>query len=180
MILLDTNVISEIMRERPDPVVRSWLRAHARNEFWTSSIVVAELLSGIDLMPPGGKQTELRAAVEGMITQDFNGQILKFDLHAARHYGKILSYRRTIGRPISEMDALIAATAKTNGAKLATRNISHFESCGVDLIDPPTQPFLPPRLRPDRLPAAWMPTTPKQSRPKPTPGSPVEHSINPI
>jgi len=93
MILLDTNVLSEVMRERPEPVVSAWLRASPRTEFWTSSIVVAELVSGIDRMPPGRKQTALREAIEGMIAGDFRGQILKFDVPAARCYGQILTSR---------------------------------------------------------------------------------------
>jgi predicted nucleic acid-binding protein len=136
MVLLDTNVISEIIRERPDPAVLTWLRAHPREEFWTSSVVVAELLSGIDLMPAGRKQRALREAVEGMIAEDLRGQILKFDVSAARHYGQILATRQQIGRPTKEMDALIAATALANGASLATRNTSDFENCGIQLVNP--------------------------------------------
>jgi hypothetical protein len=136
MILLDTNVISEIIRARPDPAVSTWLRARPREEFWTASVVLAELLSGIDLMPAGRKQRALREAVEGMIAEDFRGQILKFDVPAARHYGQILATRQHIGRPIKEMDALIAATALANGASLATRNTSDFENCGIQLVNP--------------------------------------------
>ena len=136
MILLDTNVISEIMREQPDPGVRAWLRALPRNEFWTASVVIAELFSGIDLMPVGRKQKALREAVESMIAQDFRGKILKFDVQAAHHYGEILAHRQRIGRPIKQMDALIAATALTHGATLATRNIPDFEHCGIPLVNP--------------------------------------------
>ena len=136
MILLDTNVISEIMRERPDPAVKAWLRARPRKEFWTASVVIAELLSGIDLMPVGRKQRALREAVEGMIAEDFRGQILNFDLSAARHYGKILSSRQQIGRPIREMDAQIASIARVHDASLATRDIDDFLICDVTLVNP--------------------------------------------
>ena len=125
-----------MMRERPDASVRAWLRAHHRGEFWTASVVLAELLSGIDLMPSGRRQSNLREAVEAMIATDFRGQILKFDLPAARHYAKILSSRQQSGRRIREMDALIAATALANGAAVATRNISDFENCGIALVNP--------------------------------------------
>jgi predicted nucleic acid-binding protein len=136
MILLDTNVISEIMRPRPDSRVASWIQSLPRNEFWTSSVVVAELLSGIDLMPPGRRQEGLREAVEEMLTEDFHGQILSFDLAAARLYGQILSARQRMGRPINEMDAQIAATARAHGAAVATRNTKDFLACEIALIDP--------------------------------------------
>ncbi|MDR3772721.1 MAG: type II toxin-antitoxin system VapC family toxin [Terracidiphilus sp.] len=136
MILLDTNVVSEVMRERPDPTVRAWLRALPRRELWTASIVIAELLSGIDLMPAGRKQQTLREAVEAMIAEDFRGQVLKFDVSAARHYAQILASRKHMGRPMREMDALIAATAKSNDATLATRNLRDFENCGLQLVNP--------------------------------------------
>jgi hypothetical protein len=136
MILLDTNVISEIMRIRPEPIVTTWLDNQPEEELWTASVVIAELLSGIDLMPIGRKQRALREAVEGMIAEDFRGHILEFGLRTARHYGKIFSHRQGIGRPITEMDGLIAATAKEHGATLATRNIADFEHCGIPLINP--------------------------------------------
>jgi toxin FitB len=136
MILLDTNVVSEVMRERPDPTVRAWLRALPRRELWTASIVIAELPSGIDLMPAGRKQQTLREAVEAMIAEDFRGQVLKFDVSAARHYAQILASRKHMGRPMREMDALIAATAKSNHATLATRNLRDFENCGLQLVNP--------------------------------------------
>ncbi len=136
MILLDTNVVSEVMRERPDPAVRAWLGALPRSDLWTASIVIAELLSGIDLMPAGRKQRTLREAVEAMIAEDFRGQILKFDVSAAWHYPQILAPCKHMGRPMREMDALIAATAKSNHATLATRNIPDFEHCGIPLVNP--------------------------------------------
>ncbi len=136
MILLDTNVISEIMRPRPEPAVAAWFRERPRKELWTASVVIAELLSGIELMPAGRRQRILREAVEGMVSEDFRGQVLKFDVPAARRYGQILASRKHLGRPIREMDALIAATALASGATLATRNIADFEDCGIQLVNP--------------------------------------------
>ena len=136
MILLDTNVISEMMRERPDRAVSNWLRANPRKEFWTSSVVIAELISGVDLMPEGRKQEMLREAIEGVIAEDFKGQILKFDVSAARYYGHVLSIRQQIGRPIREMDALIAATALANDAVISTRNTFDSDHCGITLVNP--------------------------------------------
>ena len=136
MILLDTNVISEMMRERPEPAVSAWLDRQPAEELWTASVVLAELLSGIEMMPDGRKQKALREAVEGMIAEDFLGQILDFDLPAARQYGQILAIRRKMGRPIREFDAQIAAIAKIYGADLATRDVNGFVGCGLRIIDP--------------------------------------------
>ena len=136
MILLDTNVLSELMRPSPNLVVSVWLDQHPPEDLWTASVVIAEILAGIEIMPPGRKQNSLRTEIEGMLEEDFEGQLLYFDLTAARLYGQIVSARRRKGRPIREMDALIAATALANGATLATRNVSDFEDCGIQLVNP--------------------------------------------
>jgi toxin FitB len=136
MILLDTNVISETMRDRPDPHVRAWLRGLPRAEVWTSSIVFAELLAGIELMPSGRRQKGLRQAVEEMLVEDFRGQVLTFNLPAARHYAQVMAKRKRIGRPIRELDAQIASVALANGATLATRDVRDFAGCDLDLINP--------------------------------------------
>jgi predicted nucleic acid-binding protein len=136
MILLDTNVISETMRERPDPLVRAWIRQHTRAEVWTASVVIAELLAGIESMPSGRRQRALREAVDQMIVDDFRGQILAFNLPAARQFGQILASRQKIGRPIREMDAQIAAIARVNGAILATRDVNDFSGCGLTVLNP--------------------------------------------
>lgn len=136
MILLDTNVISEMVRKRPDPGVLNWIRAHPRSEFWTASVVIAELLSGIELMPAGRKQRALREAIDEMIIEDFRGQILTFNLPAARQYAQILAVRQQMGRPIREIDAQIAAIARVHGATLATRNGNDFAACNLAVVNP--------------------------------------------
>lgn len=136
MILLDTNVISEYLRERPDAVVSAWLDSHPEEDLWTTSVVIAELLSGIELMPSGRKQRVLREAVEDMIVEDFRGQILTFNLPAARQYAQILAARRKIGRPIREMDAQIAAIANVHSATLATRDVDDFAGCNLAVVNP--------------------------------------------
>jgi hypothetical protein len=87
-------------------------------------------------MPSGRKQRALREAIDGMIAEDFSGQILSFDLDSARRYGQILSARQRIGHPISQLDAQIAAIAQAHKAILATRNTRDFEHCGIELADP--------------------------------------------
>jgi predicted nucleic acid-binding protein len=136
MILLDTNVLSEAMNPRPDPGVMAWIDAQNPDGLWTCTIVVAEVLSGVDLMPAGKRQEQLRERAEYMFSALFADRIFAFDQLAARAYGTILRTRKAIGRPIDEMDALIAATALANDATLATRNIPDFELCGIRLVNP--------------------------------------------
>jgi len=136
MILLDTNVLSEVMKPRPDPSVLAWIDSQDPDDLGTSMIVVAEIISGLDLMPVGNRQSQLRQKAEYMFSEFFRGRIFALDLPAARAYGIVLKTRKAARKPIDEMDALIAATAFANGASLATRNISHFENCGVRLFDP--------------------------------------------
>lgn len=136
MILADTNVLSEVLLLSPNPCVARWMSDIPRRQIWTCTIVVAELLTGIELMAPGRKQTELALAVGEMVERDFAGQILSFDLRAARQYAVIRAARQKMGRPIKELDAQIAAIAAFHGATLATRNVRDFEDCQVKLINP--------------------------------------------
>jgi predicted nucleic acid-binding protein len=136
VILLDTNVISEVLRPAPEPAVLAWLRLSRRRELWTCSIVLAELFSGVDMMPAGKRQQILREKMDDLVSTLFAGQISNFDVAAARAYGSILARRQAMGHRISELDAQIAAIAVVCGATLATRNIQDFEHCGIQLIDP--------------------------------------------
>jgi predicted nucleic acid-binding protein len=136
MILLDTNVISEAMKPAPEPSVMAWLNSQSAADLWTSTIVVAEVYSGLDLMPAGKRQRQLLERAELMFDKFFGERILAFDLLAARAYGAVLKARKTKGLPIDEMDALLAATALANSSALATRNISHFQSCGILVLNP--------------------------------------------
>jgi predicted nucleic acid-binding protein len=136
MILLDTNVISEAMKPAPEASVMAWLNSQNTAELWTSTIVVAEVYSGLDLMPAGKRQRQLFEKAELMFDRFFGARILPFDLLAARAYGAVLKARQAKGLPIDEMDALLAATALANGSALATRNASHFQSCGIRVLNP--------------------------------------------
>jgi predicted nucleic acid-binding protein len=136
MILLDTNVLSEVMKPVPEPAVLTWIDSQEQVGLWTCTIVVAEVLSGLDLMPAGNRKERLREKAEQMFSNLLTDRILTFDQLAARVYGTVLLKRRTIGRPIDEMDALIAATALAHGATLATRNTTDFEDCGIRLVNP--------------------------------------------
>ena len=136
MILLDTNVISEAMNPMPDLQVMEWIDSQDPEQLWTCTIVVAEVLSSLDLMPGGNRQKQLRERANHMFLNIFAGQILDLDLAAASVYGRVLRIRKSMGRPIDEMDALIAAIALAHSATLATRNIPDFEHCGIPLVNP--------------------------------------------
>ena len=136
MVLLDTNVVSEAMKPQPDRQVMAWINSKDPEELGTCTIVLAEVLSGLDLMPTGSRQRLLREKAEYMFSALFADRIFNFDDSAARMFGTVLRMRSSIGRPIDDMDALIAASALSMGVPLATRNIADFEHCGIPLINP--------------------------------------------
>ncbi|MGV7034364.1 PIN domain-containing protein [Methylobacterium symbioticum] len=136
MIVLDTNVISELMRASPDPAVLAWVVARPRRQFCTTSINRAEILHGIAILPAGRRREAIAAAADAMFAEDFAGRILPFDADAAAHYAEIVSTRRRAGQPIEGFDALIAATARAAGAAVATRDTGGFQGCGLTLANP--------------------------------------------
>ncbi len=140
MIVLDTNVLSELMRPEPHPKVLAWVAAQPRARLATTHITQAEILYGIAALPEGRRRTALVAAAEGMFAEDFAGRILPFGAAAARCYPEIVVTRRRAGNPIEGFDALIAATALAAGASVATRDAGGFAGCGLTLIDPWTVP----------------------------------------
>jgi predicted nucleic acid-binding protein len=136
MMVLDTNVISEIMKASPSARVMEWWSQQQSGELFTTTITVAEILYGIEILPRGKRRDSLRAEAEEVFTQDLAGRVLPFDEEAARAFPEIAAGRRVEGRPIAELDAQIAAVARSRRAILATRNISDFEGCGVRLANP--------------------------------------------
>jgi len=136
MIILDTNVLSELMRPRPLPRVAAWVAKQPASELFTTSITEAEVFYGIELLTRGKRREGLLAAAEAMFAEDFAGRVFGFDSEAARAFSRIAAGRRSLGRPISQADAQIAAIAQVQSAKLATRNAEDFANCGVDVIDP--------------------------------------------
>ena len=136
MIILDTNVLSELMRSHPSPAVIEWVGRQPVTELFTTSITEAEIFYGIELLAKSKRREELLAAAEAMFAEDLAGRIFGFDSDAARAFSKVAAHRRAIGRPISHADAQIAAIAQVRAAKLATRNLGDFEHCRVDVIDP--------------------------------------------
>lgn len=136
MILLDTNVISELMRAAPARAVLEWFAEHDASDLFISAITEAELRTGVAILPPGQRRDRLQLALDAMIDEDFHTRVMPFDSSAARAYADIASQRRLAGRPIAEADCQIAAIARTLGAPLATRNIKDFDGCGIKMINP--------------------------------------------
>jgi hypothetical protein len=136
MIILDTNVLSELMTPNPNNSVMSWFAVQSEQALFTTSITQAEMCLGVAILPVGQRQSNLLVAIDDMFNQDFAGRILAFDSSVVSAYVQIVTHRKQIGRPISQFDAQIAAIAKTYDAILATRNIKDFESCGIELVNP--------------------------------------------
>jgi hypothetical protein len=136
MILLDTNVVSEAIRPRPEPVVERWLANQAENSVFICTTTEAELRYGVALLPTGRRRAALEADVARMLTTVFRGRILSFDSPAAIEYATLAADRRLSGRPISIADAQIAAIARSRGATLATRNFADFDGCGIEVVNP--------------------------------------------
>ncbi len=136
MIILDTNVLSELMKPTPAAEVVDWMAGQSAASLYTTSITQAEILHGLMLLPAGRRRRALEAAATSMFTEDFAGRILGFGTDAAPPYALIASDRRRGGRPISHFDAQIAAIARSTRAAVATRNLADFEGCGVALVDP--------------------------------------------
>ena len=139
MILLDTNILSELMRAVPEVAVEQWLAGQPAASVFISAITEAELRYGLALMAPGKRRSALAVEIENMLGEDFSGRILPFDSPAAVAFAEIAAERRQAGRPISQADAQIAAIARSRGAALATRNVPDFEGCGVEIINPWTR-----------------------------------------
>jgi toxin FitB len=136
VIVLDTNVISELTRYVPDPGVLSWLDELPVGELATTAVTAAELRYGVARLPSGHRKRELTVAISGLLNEDFYGKVLPFDERAAIRYADIVASRERAGRPIDVADAQIAAICRDLGATLATRNIADFEETGIPLIDP--------------------------------------------
>jgi predicted nucleic acid-binding protein len=136
-ILIDTNVVSELMRSQPELTVMDWFTRRTGDVFYVSVITQAEILLGISLLPAGKRRVALESAAEGMFSQDFAGRCLPFDSTCSPRYAAIVSTRRRTGQAISTEDALIAAIALTHGYPLATRNTKDFMHIdGLKLYNP--------------------------------------------
>ena len=136
MILIDTNVISELMRPTPAPQVLAWFAGRSAATLYLSAVCEAELRRGAMLLPEGRRRQSLLSEINAMIAEDFADRVLPFDSAATVAFAGIFVDRNNAGRPISFPDCQIAATARSHGAAVATRNVADFEGCGVEVIDP--------------------------------------------
>jgi predicted nucleic acid-binding protein len=136
MIILDTNVIAELMREVPDSKVASWIQRIATKNLALTVIVVAEILRGLERLPKGKRRQRLEQSFKEFIQQGFRGRIYPFDEEAAYLYGGIATGREKAGLSVDPVDLMIASIAKNLQASIATRNIKDFEGCGITLINP--------------------------------------------
>jgi predicted nucleic acid-binding protein len=136
VIVLDTNVLSELMKPEPSKRVASWIARRSVRSLYVTSVTQAEILYGILLMPSGRKRRAIEEAAVEMFDTEFARRVLPFGSDAAVRYARIAADRRMIGRPISHFDAQIAAITAIAGASLATRNVDDFAQCGIDVVNP--------------------------------------------
>lgn len=136
MYVLDTNVLSAMMRPRPVPEVAAWIDSQDEDLLFTTAISQAEILSGIAIMADGRRRLDLATAAQAIFAEDFTGRVLPFDGEAALAYAELFAVRRRSGRPAATLDLMIAAVARSHGAGVVTRDASGFEGCGLTLINP--------------------------------------------
>jgi predicted nucleic acid-binding protein len=136
MIVIDTNVVSEIVKLLPAPAVIDWFASQNPQDLYTTTITQAEILYGIELLPKGRRRSALETAISTIFEQMFAARVLPFDEGSAYAFAMIAARHRASGRTIGEFDSQIAAIAFSRGASLATRNIADFWGCGVTLINP--------------------------------------------
>jgi predicted nucleic acid-binding protein len=136
MIVLDTNVMSELMRREPHPKVVTWLATQPLTAVFTTTLTQAEIFFELALLPEGRRRESLQAAARGLFDEDLAGRVLPFDTDAARFYPEIAAARQRRGHPISQIDAQIAAIVRSRGARLVTRNVRDFTGCGISVSDP--------------------------------------------
>ncbi|MBC6449300.1 type II toxin-antitoxin system VapC family toxin [Actinokineospora xionganensis] len=136
MIVLDTNVVSELMRNEPDERVVEWVDHYPADDVFVTAVTAAELLYGVERLPDGRRKSSLMVKVAELLAEDFQGQVLPFGIAAAAHYAQISAARERGGRPITMVDAQIAAVCLHHNAHLATRNTKDFIDTGVRVLNP--------------------------------------------
>ena len=136
MILIDTNVISELWKAAPNPDVLAWIDAQAVETLYLSAVTVAELRFGVAVMPEGQRRSIYQERLEKEVLPAFTGRVLPFDLAASRAYADLMAGARLTGKAIGKTDGYIAATASACGLMVATRDISPFEAAGLKWVNP--------------------------------------------
>ena len=136
MFVLDAKVLSALILARPIAEVIRWARPIPTTSLYTTTISMAEIYAGLDVLPEGQRRQVLTASAGTMFGKDFDKRILPFDASAAIAYAFLFAKRRKMGRPASTPDLMIAAVASSQGAAVVTRNRSDFEGCDIEVIDP--------------------------------------------
>ena len=136
MIILDTNVLSALMQQQPDPQVVAWLDDQPAESIWLSSITVFEARYGLALLPAGRRKDLLEQRFEELVQDDLQNRVLLFDINAAAHAAQLAADRKTRGRPVDMRDTFIAGIALARRATLATRNVRHFDDLSVPVLNP--------------------------------------------
>lgn len=136
MIILDTNVLSELMKSQPDKMVLRWIGTQKAIDLFITALTKAEILYGLEILPQGKRRNALKQAAKSMFDIDFAGRILTFNEDSAQQFAIVAAKRKKIGRPISQIDAQIVAIAFSNNAILATRNVADFEECDIEIVNP--------------------------------------------
>ncbi len=142
MIVLDTNVLSELARSRPSQEVINWADARDSSDLVITALTAAEVRAGVALLPDGRRKRDIGMRMELLLTETFAGFVLAFDIDSSFHYAEILAARTRGGQPISAFDAQIAAVCRQHTAILATRNTADFTDTGIELINPWDTPDL--------------------------------------
>ena len=136
MIILDTDVISALMRRQPEPAVVSWLDRQPDSSVWTTSITVMEIRYGLRIMPAGQRRDKMIEELDTVLREEIEERYAVFDVSAAQHAAELMALRRLRGRPVDFRDTMIAGIALSNRATLATRNVAHFADLSVPVINP--------------------------------------------
>ena len=136
MIVLDTNVVSELARPAPNQAVIDWVDAQDSSSLVLTALTAAEVRAGVALMPEGRRKRDVGLRMESLLTETFAGFVLAFDIDSSAHYADIVAGRKRTGWPIGAIDAQIAAVCRQHEAALATRNIADFTDTGLALVNP--------------------------------------------
>jgi len=136
LIVLDTDVLSELARPAPDPRVVDWVDVQDVADLVVTAITAAEIRAGVALLPDGRRRRQIEGRMEHLLSDVFGGQVLVFDGESSRHYAAIVAARTRAGRPIGALDAQIGAVCLQFDATLATRNTPDFEGIGLRIVDP--------------------------------------------
>lgn len=136
MILLDTNVLSALVRPNPDVAVVRWLDRQAESSIWTTSITLIEIRYGLLIMPAGRRRDQMTEKIEAVLREEIGERYLALDVAAAEEAAKLMANRRSVGRPVDFRDTMIGGIALAAHATLATRNVAHFEDLNVPVVNP--------------------------------------------